>query len=140
MVLDPNWANGYRALGTILTYAGRPEEGIEVIEKGLRLSPRYPVYHLQGLGFAYRVAGRYEEAIATSKRSLSFAPTFLGDHFNLAICYAELGRLEEARSEGVEILRLNPNASLESAKWNMPFKDPAVLERQLAALRKAGLK
>ncbi|MBI3795647.1 MAG: adenylate/guanylate cyclase domain-containing protein [Deltaproteobacteria bacterium] len=140
LVLDPNWANGYRVLGTILTYAGRPEEGIGVIEKGLRLSPRYPVYHLQGLGFAYRVAGRCAEAIAASQKALSFAPTFLGDHVNLAICYAELGREEEARAEVAEILRLNPNSSLEGAKRNMPFKDPAMLERELGALRKAGLK
>jgi adenylate cyclase len=140
VVLDPNWANGYRALGTILAYAGRPEEGIVMIEKGLRLSPRYPVYHLQGLGFAYCVAGRCEEAITISKRSLSFAPTFLGDRFNLAICYVELGRQEEARVEVAEILRLNPNASLEGAKRNMFFKDPAVVERLVAALRTAGLK
>ena len=140
VVLDPNWANGYRLLGTILSYAGRPEEGSVLMEKGLRLSPRYPVFHLQGLGFAYRVAGRCEKAIATSKRSLSFAPTSLVDHFNLAICYAELGQLEEAQAEGAEILRLNPNASLEGAKRNMPFKDLAVVERMVAALRKAGLK
>jgi hypothetical protein len=39
-----------------------------------------------------------------------------------------------------EGLRLNPNASLEWFKQNLPYKNPADLERFLAALRKAGLK
>jgi hypothetical protein len=46
----------------------------------------------------------------------------------------------EARAEAVEVLRLNPNFSLEGHKQRMPIKDPAVLERHIAALRKAGLK
>jgi hypothetical protein len=42
--------------------------------------------------------------------------------------------------EAAEILRLNPTYSLEVWRQITPFKDPAVLERVLAALRKAGLK
>jgi hypothetical protein len=38
------------------------------------------------------------------------------------------------------MLQLMPNVSLEVFKNILPFKDPAVLERQLDALRKAGLK
>jgi len=38
------------------------------------------------------------------------------------------------------VLRLNPNFSLEVHRQRMAIKDPAVLERHLAALRKAGLK
>ena len=37
------------------------------------------------------------------------------------------------------MLRLNPN-SLWKRKADLPFKDPAVVERFLASLRKAGLK
>ena len=61
-------------------------------------------------------------------------------HVNLAICYVELGQLEEARSTGTEILRLNPNFSLEVHKQRVPIKDPVMLEQYIAALRKAGLK
>jgi adenylate cyclase len=58
----------------------------------------------------------------------------------LAICYAELGRLEEAQTEMAEVLRLTPNASLEVVRQSLPFKDPADIERMLDGLRKAGLK
>ncbi len=46
----------------------------------------------------------------------------------------------EARAEMAEALRLNPHVSLEWFKQFLPFKDPAMLERHIAALRKAGLK
>ncbi|HJY81108.1 MAG TPA: hypothetical protein VKK81_08500 [Candidatus Binatia bacterium] len=44
------------------------------------------------------------------------------------------------RAEASEVLRLNPQFSLEVHKQRMPIKDPAVLERHIEALRKVGLK
>jgi len=38
------------------------------------------------------------------------------------------------------VLRINPQFSLEVDKERTPIKDPAMLERHMAALRKAGLK
>lgn len=58
----------------------------------------------------------------------------------LAVVYSELGQAAEARTEAAEVLRLNPNFLLEIHRQRMPIKDPTVLERHLAALRKAGLK
>jgi adenylate cyclase len=139
-VLNPNDADGYVTLGNILCNVGRPEKGIELIEKAMRLNPQYPPFYLHSLGLAYREAGRYEEALAPLKKVLTLNPNFAPSHWNLAICYAELGRPEEAQAEVEEALRLNPKASLEWMKENVPYKNPADLERMLAALRKAGLK
>jgi len=86
------------------------------------------------------VAGRYEEALAPVKKVLTLNPNSGAAHRHLTICYAELGRLEEARAETAEAQRLNPTYSLEWVRQNFPYKDPADLERELAALRKAGLK
>jgi tetratricopeptide (TPR) repeat protein len=86
------------------------------------------------------VAGRYEEARAPLQRFLSRYPNILPVHLMLAAVYSELGQTAEAQKEAAEVLRLNPNFSLEMHKQRMPIKDPAVLERHLAALRKAGLK
>ena len=63
-------------------------------------------------------------------------------HLNLAILYCESGQEGKARAEAVEFLRLiaNPNFSLEVWGQRLPYKDPAMVERDLAALRKAGLK
>jgi adenylate cyclase len=140
IALDPNDAEGYVNLGNILVFAGRPEEGIKLTEKAMRLNPRYPSYYVFNLGFAYRVAGRCEEALAPLKKVLTLNPNFVAAQVNLAACYAELGRLEEAQAEAAEILRLAPHFSLEKARQGWPYEDPAVLEHYLAALRKAGLK
>jgi len=51
-----------------------------------------------------------------------------------------MGRLDEAHAAAAEVLRIMPNFSLEALWQNFPFKDPAVLERELDAWRKAGLK
>jgi hypothetical protein len=74
------------------------------------------------------------------QRYLSRYPNILPPHLTLAAVYSELGQVAEARVEAAEVLRLNPNFSLEVHKQRMPIKDPAVLERHIAALRKAGLK
>ena len=96
--------------------------------------------HLDSVGTAYAVAGRYEEArcpFAALSQPLS---QHSAAHLTLAAVYSELGQAAEARAEAAEVLRLNPKFSLEVHKQRMPIKDPAVLERHIAALRKAGLK
>jgi tetratricopeptide (TPR) repeat protein len=85
-------------------------------------------------------AGRYEEAITALKRARIGNPEFLGAPLSLTIAYSESGREEEARAAAAEILRISPKFSLEVWKQRAPYKDPAIVERQLAALRKAGLK
>ena len=91
-------------------------------------------------GFAYYLAGRTEEAIAPLKRLLAQSSNHLGVHLTLAAVYSELGREAEARAEAAEVLRINPKFSLAVHRQRVPLKDPVVLERHLATLRKVGLK
>ena len=139
LTLDPNDAEGYEALGEILSFAGRPADTLGLAEKGLRLNPGQPVSLLWVLGRAYLLTGRYDKAIAVYKQILVRNPNHMGAHLDLAAIYSELGREAEARAEMAELLRVNPNDSLAALQIS-PFKDPAVLERLLAAWRKAGLK
>jgi adenylate cyclase len=140
VALNPNDVWGYHLLAETLNFSGKPEEALGAAEKAMRLDPRNRELYLVEIGFAYRWMGRYEEAITALKRVLARYPNILGAHAELAACYSELGREEEARAEAAEVLRISPNFSLESMKQGLPIKEPAVLERQLAALRKAGLK
>src|SRR5262249_35127049 len=137
LTLDPNDAEGYETLGEILSFAGRPQDTLGLVDKGLRLNPAQPISLLWVLGRAYLLTRQYDEAIAVFKKSLLRNPNQLGAHLDLAAIYSELGRETEARAEVAELLRVNPNDSL-AALQNSPFKDPAVLERLLAAWRKAG--
>jgi tetratricopeptide (TPR) repeat protein len=140
IALDANLIDAYVQLGETLKFAGRPEEALGLIEKAMRLNPHYPASYLFLLGEAYRVAWRYEEALAAYQKALTRNPNLLPAHLGLAVSYSELGREEEARAEAAEVLRINPQYSLEVLRQRSPFKDPAVLERMIAALRKAGLR
>ena len=143
IALSPNFYSPYGALAASLISAGRPAEAIAELEKAIRLNPRNPLYlatYLTGLGVAYSLTGRVEEAITALKRAVSLSPNFSPPHENLASIYSALGREEEARAEAAEVLRLNPRFSLEGLKQRLPVKDPAAVEQYLASLRKAGLK
>ena len=140
VALAPTEAESYAGLAEVLSHMGRTEEALEAAAQALRLKPFIADDHLAGVGIAYAVAGRYEEARAALQRFLSHYPNRLDAHLTLAVVYSELGQAAEARAEAAEVLRLNPKFSLEVHRQRMPLKDPVVLERQLAALRKAGLK
>jgi len=106
----------------------------------MRLDPRYPVQYESFLGHAYRMAGRYEEAIATCKKTIARIPNYFPAHIFLAATYSELGRGAEAQAEAAEVLRISPSFSAEAWAQRLPYKDPAAVERFLASLRQAGLK
>lgn len=139
LVHGPNWFSAHVIQGTILNFMGRPEETIALADQALRLSPQ-SLHYLFPLGNAYRLTRRYEEALAAYKKVLAVMPHHSVAHSGLAAVYSELGREEEAKAEAAEVLRINPQFSLEALQQRLPYKDPAELERHLAALRKAGLK
>ena len=64
LALDPNNAEGHVRLGHTLDFAGRPAEGIPLIEKAMRLDPHYPFSYVFWLGHAFHSLQRYDEAIA----------------------------------------------------------------------------
>jgi adenylate cyclase len=141
VALAPNSAEGYAWLANILNFAGRPQEARGLAEKAMRLNPQYPgVWYLFESGHAAYSMGRYEEARVALKRVLTRDPEFWPAHFHLAVSLSESGQAEEAQAEAAEVLRLSPKFSLEVTRQTLPYQDPAVLERALAALRKAGLK
>jgi adenylate cyclase len=141
ITVDSNFASGYAVLAEALSYTGKPEEALQMVEQALRLGPPPGGdSYFNNLGSAYYLTGRTEEAIASLKRSLTQYPNHLGTHLCLAAVYSELGQTAEAQKEASEVLRLNPKFSLEVHKQRMPIKDPEVLERHIAALRRAGLK
>jgi adenylate cyclase len=140
VALAPSDADSHMILGAILMFAGEPNRAIDLIEQAMRLNPRYPPAYLVTLAIAYRVSGRCGEALAPLQRAAALAPNFLQARANLAMCYAELDRIPEAQAEVTELGRINPNFSLAWVTQRVPFKDPAIIERMVAAFRKAGLK
>jgi adenylate cyclase len=70
IALEPNFANSHIILGWILHFVGRSEEGIEAINRGVRLDPLYQDIYLHWLAAAHFQLGRYEEASELLKRRI----------------------------------------------------------------------
>ena len=140
IALDANFAEAYTWLGETLRMCGPAGGSHRVDREGDAPQPPLSAFLLILLRRGLPLMGRYEEAIAAYKKALTRNPDLPPAHHCLAVVYSELGREEEARAEAAEVLRINPKYSLEVLRQSAPYKDPAVLERMLAALRKAGLK
>ena len=126
---------------------GRFDDAIGLVKKAMRLHPYYPAYYLIWLGSAYRMTGRYEEALTVYKQLLDRSlkgeyPAIVSHLFSCRGFTRSLVQDEKAQTHAAEVLRLNPKFSLKKIR-RVPtygYKDPAHLERRLNALRKAGLK
>ena len=140
IALDPNSADAHVWLGMALFMADKPEEAILSHQRSIRLNPFPPSAYFHLLGAAYREVGRYEEAITACRKAIHLEPNNIFAHIVLAATYSISGREDKARSEVVEILRIDPKFSLERFAKVRPHIDPENTARLVAVLRKAGLK
>jgi adenylate cyclase len=140
VALDLGGAFAHLAYGMSLNYGGRSEEAIPVLQKAIRLNPLGETGYFLHLGHAYRVMGRFEEAVSAYKKSLQRSPDNIFAHLGLAATYSMMGREQEARAEAAEVLRLNPKFSVDSYAKRLMFKDQSVTDKFVDALHKAGLK
>jgi adenylate cyclase len=140
VALSPNSALACFMLGAALYGSERFEEAIPYFKKSLRLSPIIPIGQcLHILATTYRFLGQYDEAIATYKKLLQREPEYLPAHAGLAATYVLAGRQEEARAEAAEVMRIDPQFSLERYAKTLPLRQ-ALVDQSVEAWRKAGLK
>jgi len=136
--MDPAALTTY---GSTLNHAGRHAEAIAVFQKALRLNPLKPhSMCLANLGRSYRMIGNYEESVQVYRRLLQNQPSHLPGNIGLTATYSIMGRMEEARTQASEVLRINPKFSLEREAKTYRFKNPKDKAATIEALRKAGLK
>jgi tetratricopeptide (TPR) repeat protein len=119
---------------------GRGEETIAAVNKAIRLNPMPEGYYYYWLGMGHWVMGQYEEAITAYKKALQNSPNNEAYHIVLTVTYSLLNREKEARAEAAEVLRIDPEFSVDRIAKRLPFEDKAYTERYVDALRKAGLK
>jgi len=137
--------------------AGRHEEAIETVKKAINFNPKESQYNqirrFSGLAEYYRRAGQYEEAINTSRKLLNSNPDnkhALRANITLTYAYSALGNEKDARAAAAEVLRMNPNFSMETvarkesyaglSHYDWFLKHEAEKNLLMNALRKAGLK
>ena len=139
IALNPSFAEAHVNLGEVLHYSGRSEEALKYYDRATALNPYFPdvVLHFQAL--ALFQLGRYDEAVVLLKRRLTRNMSTDVSRALLAASYGHLGRFEEARDAWSDLLRVNPNYSLDYRRKILPYKNPADFERVVEGLRKAGI-
>jgi len=138
VALSPSGWSALTNYGNSLTFAGRPEEAIPLLQKVIRLNPFGPAYMYNNLGRPLLLTGRYDEAVSAYKKAIQLGPDNVYARAELAATYIMMGREEEARAEAAEVLRINPKFSLD---YYLPgFKDRSSAEKVVNAWRKAGVK
>jgi len=110
---NPNSASGNALVGLLLMYTGKAEESIAYYQRAMRLSPMYTSWYPGSLGDAYRLLGRYEEAIASLNSYIEREPEDVRvARVRLAATLMQAGREDEARAVAKETLRLKPDFSV----------------------------
>ncbi|MGX5803382.1 adenylate/guanylate cyclase domain-containing protein [Bradyrhizobium sp. Arg314] len=139
IVLNPNFAEGHVILGEALHYSGRSEEALESFARAKTLNPYFPDVLLHFQASALFQLGRYEEAVDLLTQRLARNAVTDVSRALLAASYGRLGRFAEARAAWQEVLRVNPDYSLEYRRKVLPYKNPADFELMVDGLRKAGV-
>ncbi|HXE25802.1 MAG TPA: adenylate/guanylate cyclase domain-containing protein [Roseiarcus sp.] len=122
--------------GELLTWLGRPEEGIEWIRRAMRLNPYHPERFFSHLGRAQYTARAYADAIA------SFSKLTAPDHTHhafLAAAAAELGNRTAAGAHAREVLQREPAFAAQAFVGTLHYRNPADGEHVREGLLKAGL-
>lgn len=133
--LNPNDAGLLAHMVDALTYVGRSEDAVELAKEVIRRNPNSPVFCFRSLAAAYYLLHRYDDALATLQK----IAVPLDARRQFAITYAQLGRLEEARAEANEFLKIYPSFSIQRWAKTEPYANPEDLEHHIDGLRKAGL-
>jgi adenylate cyclase len=134
--LNPNNADFLAQYGWTLPLLGRAEEGIESIEKAMRLNPIHPDWYRDALMSALYIAKRYQKAIAVGE---TINVRHMRTHLVLAGSYAQLGQLDDAHESAAKVLEIKPDFSLRWWRERENFARPEDKEHYFDGLRKAGL-
>lgn len=118
-----------------LGYLGRLDDAIRMGELAVRLNPSRPDWYLWDIAAAKFLSGKYLEALSFLEKMAEPGPAYR----LLAATYAQLGRLEEARQAASELLKINPDFSIERYSARAPYLDKALMAKYIEGLRLAGL-
>jgi adenylate cyclase len=134
LALNPGFARGWYWSGVLRLFAGQPDLAIEHFQASQRLNPRDRMAgYLTGIGSADFFNRRFDAAAAKLLASLEQLPTHVITHRLLASCYAQMGRLDEAREIVIRLKAITPIVVPRLTQ----FRNPDHRELLLSGLRLA---
>ena len=126
-----------------LHLAEKFDEAIDACETALRLAPFRPVNYVMQLGWSMVGDTQYDEAIPLFKEVIDRSPKSYYAYLaykGLTAVYQLTGRHADAQWAAQNVMRMNPNFTLESESRLSIAKEGPFKERIVTAYRNAGLK
>ena len=136
LALNPNYDLVVVQQGELLTWLGRPGEGIDWIKKAMRLNPYHPERFWNHLGRACYCAEKYAEAAEAFSRITRPDHTH---HAFLAATFARMGNAVAATAHAAEVLKREPKFSTAVYLTTQHYKREVDRRRHEAGLLSAGL-
>ena len=134
LALNPGFARGWHVSGLLRLWAGEVDRAIEHVQTSLRLSPRVRSGWGQSvMGAAHFFARRFDQAATELRLAIQEEPSFVPAYRLLAACYAQMGRLEEAK----RIAQLIQELGGILVPRVIPYRDPDHRDLFLSGLRLA---
>ena len=122
--------------GEVLTWLGRPQEGIEWIRRAMRLNPYHPERFWSHLGRAQFTARAYADALQSYSHITKPDQTH---HAFMAASSAQMGNSTAAAAHTHETLARAPDFTVTAFLGTLHFKQEADREHCHEGLLKAGL-
>ena len=139
-------ANGNSVWGLIVTAliemtSGNPAEGLTLLRRADRLSPRDPTGWLLagGMSLAYYLQDKFDDSIQWSQKALAQNPRYVVAIRLLAANYARLGQSDKAAEWVQQLLKGEPALTISKQRSRMMFMDENVWNKLADGLRLAGL-
>src|SRR5262245_14323203 len=100
LVISPNLADAHGALGVVLTFSGRPKEGLAALNTCVRLDPYAPslVYRLYQIALAFYFCREYAAAAEAARQGIRSYLDRPGCYRVLAAALGQLGRTAGAKA------------------------------------------
>lgn len=136
LALNPNYDLVVVQQGELLTWLGRPEEGIEWIRKAMQLNPHHPERFWSHLGKAHFAARQYGEAI---EAFMHLSTMDAVQHAFAAACYGWLGDEIAAAAHLGKIRTLDPQFDLDSFIATLHYAQESDVQHIREGLLKAGI-
>ncbi|WP_428645334.1 winged helix-turn-helix domain-containing protein [Roseibium sp.] len=136
--LAPNDLSALSGLAWQLVLIGQVERGLELLNRAKLVSPFHPPWLIATEAYAYQLAGRYDEAIASYQYALEHGD-FPDWHGRIAAVYAEIGDMENARTQARIFIEKQPNRRVSDLTQILKIQAPEVTAHYAEMLRKAGI-
>lgn len=110
VAVDPDYADAWCNLGTVLYSQERRARARECFERTLELEPHHLEGHLN-MAAMFEESGRLESALAHYKRALAADPLGADTHVSLALLYQRLSLPGRSREHWRRYLQLDPDGA-----------------------------